>query len=134
MNKLEKLHKEIQKENRRIEMMKNTISLDVDFMRSEVKKAKNKIVDLQMKFDKEYNLNIIKNNIIMKNILGTTEDLTFYNKEGVLVYEFYAFSDDYSFEYTFDENGEQLTYKNSSGVKRGFEIPFEFTIEGLTQN
>ena len=54
MNKLEKLHKEIQKENRRIEMMKNTISLDVDFMRSEVKKAKNKIVDLQMKFDKEY--------------------------------------------------------------------------------
>ena len=54
MNKLEKLHKEIQKENRRIEIMKNTISLDVDFMRSEVKKAKNKIVDLQMKFDKEY--------------------------------------------------------------------------------
>ena len=54
MNKLEKLHKEIQKENRRIEMMKNTISLDVDFMRSEVKKAKNKIVDLQGEFDKEY--------------------------------------------------------------------------------
>ena len=24
----------------------------------------------------------------MKNILGTTEDLTFYNKEGVKVYDF----------------------------------------------
>ena len=80
------------------------------------------------------NLNIIKNNIIMKNILGTTEDLTFYNKEGALVYEFYAFSDGYSYERTYDENGDMLTYKNSEGVKRGFEIPFEFTIEGLTRN
>jgi hypothetical protein len=55
MTKLEKLHKEITKENRRIDMIISTISLDVDFMRSEVKKAKNKIVDLQSKFDKEYN-------------------------------------------------------------------------------
>ena len=56
MTKLQKLHKEITKENRRIDMLKSTISLDVDFMRSEVKKAKNKIVKLQEEFDNEYDL------------------------------------------------------------------------------
>tara|TARA_R110002167_G_scaffold34120_1_gene109039 strand:- start:234 stop:413 length:180 start_codon:yes stop_codon:yes gene_type:complete len=54
MTKLQKLHKKITKENKRIDMLKNTISLDVDFMRSEVKKAKNKIAEFQAEFDKEY--------------------------------------------------------------------------------
>ena len=56
MTKLEKLHKEITKENRRIDMLKNTISLDVDFMRSEIKKAKSNIIELQEEFDNEYEL------------------------------------------------------------------------------
>ena len=55
MDKLQKLHKEITKENKRIYMLKSTISLDVDFMRNEIQKAKNKIVNLQEQFNKEYN-------------------------------------------------------------------------------
>ena len=54
MTKLEKLHKEIQKENRRIDMMKTTKGLDVDFMRSEIKTAKSKVIELQAEFNKEY--------------------------------------------------------------------------------
>jgi len=56
MTKLEKLHKEIQKENRRIDMMKNTKGLDVDFMRNTIKESKSKIVELQKEFDNEYEL------------------------------------------------------------------------------
>lgn len=56
MTKLEKLHKEIQKENRRIEMMKTTKGLDVDFMRNTIKESKSKIVELQTEFDNEYEL------------------------------------------------------------------------------
>ena len=55
MTKLQELHKEITKENKRIDMLKSTISLDVDFVRNEIKKAKNKIVNLQEEFNKEYN-------------------------------------------------------------------------------
>ena len=55
MTKLQKLHKEITKENKRINMLKSTISLDVDFMTNEIQKAKNKIVNLQEEFNKEYN-------------------------------------------------------------------------------
>ena len=54
MTKLETLHGQIVKEQRRIEMLKNTKELDVDFMRSEIKEAKNKIVELQKEFDNEY--------------------------------------------------------------------------------
>ena len=89
----------------------------------------------------------------MKNILGTTEDLIFYNKEGKRVYTFqkrsygysfeltydengnaltYTDSNNYSYEYTRDENGNELTFKDSDGEKRGFEIP-EFTMEELIQ-
>ena len=49
----------------------------------------------------------------MKNILGNKEDLEFYNKEKVKVYEFYTYSDSRnSYEYTYDKNGMALTYKN----------------------
>lgn len=89
----------------------------------------------------------------MKNILGTTEDLKLYNKDGKRVYVFktdlngysYEFTFDkygntltyrnskgYSSEFTYDESGNELTYKNSDGVERGFNIP-EFTMEELTQ-
>ena len=89
----------------------------------------------------------------MKNILGTTENLEFYNKDGVKVYEFKTNIYGYSFEYTYDkngntlthrnsygyfhkytrdENGDELTFKNSDGNERGFDIP-EFTMEELTQ-
>ena len=68
----------------------------------------------------------------MKNILGKTENLKLYNKEGIRVYEFSACTDRYYFEFTYDENGKVLTYKNSEGVERGFEIP-EFTMEEVSQ-
>mgnify|MGYP003652569484 FL=1 len=51
----------------------------------------------------------------MKNILGTQEDLNLYNKAGNLVYKFTKDSYGYSYEYTRDENGKILTYKNSNG-------------------
>ena len=87
----------------------------------------------------------------MKNILGKTEGLTLYNKEGKRVYEFDTYSDRYSYERTYDSygnvltyknsdgyssestydsNGNLLTYKDSDGVSRGFDIP-EFTMEEL---
>lgn len=54
MTRLETLHGQITKEQRRIEMLKNTKELDVDFMREELRAAKNKIVELQKEFDNEY--------------------------------------------------------------------------------
>ena len=54
MRKLEKLHKEMQKENRRIEMIKNTKGIDVDFMRNTIKESKSKLIELQTDFDNEY--------------------------------------------------------------------------------
>jgi hypothetical protein len=89
----------------------------------------------------------------MKNILGTTKDLVFYNKEGVLVYKFIVrpnesraeyfyekngrllkriVSDGYWEEYTRNSYGSELTFKDSNGAERGFEIP-EFTMEELVQ-
>ena len=89
----------------------------------------------------------------MKNILGTTEDLRFYNKDGKRAYGFKTDSNGYSYEFTFDKygntltyrnskgyfyestydkNGNELTYKDSKGGYRGFYIP-EFTMEELTQ-
>jgi hypothetical protein len=89
----------------------------------------------------------------MKNILGTTENLELFNKDGVKVYEFekdsngdwseYTYdSNGYTltrkdsngnwYEYTRDSNGNELTYKDSNGVSRGFEIP-EYTMEELVE-
>ena len=51
----------------------------------------------------------------MKNILGKTESLELFNKEGKRVYDFYKRSDGYSAESTYDSNGNELTYKNSTG-------------------
>ncbi len=89
----------------------------------------------------------------MKNILGTTENLELFNKEGKLLYEFCKDSNGFSFEYTrdsngkeltykdsngfsneytYDSNGNELTYKDSNGVKLGFDIP-EYTMEQLVE-
>ena len=71
----------------------------------------------------------------MKNILGTQENLTLYNKAGIVTYKFfkglyysyertydgngntltYKDSNVYSWESTYDDDGNQLTYKNSNG-------------------
>ena len=51
----------------------------------------------------------------MKNILGKTENLELFNKEGKKVYEFYKSSSGITYEYTYDSNGNELTYKNSNG-------------------
>ena len=89
----------------------------------------------------------------MKNLLGTTENLKLYDKNGTLIYEFYKNSNGYSYKYTYDSNGNQLTFENSdaysykytydsngnrltfedsSGVKRGFNIP-ELTFEEVVE-
>ena len=52
--KLETLHGQIVKEQRRIEMLKNTKEIDADFLREEIKDAKRKIAELQKEFDNEY--------------------------------------------------------------------------------
>lgn len=58
MTKLETLHGQIVKEQRRIEMLKNTKSNGdadwYDFVNEETKKAKIKIEELQKEFDNEY--------------------------------------------------------------------------------
>ena len=89
----------------------------------------------------------------MKNVLGNKEDLKFYNEEGVKVYEFCTLSYTDSYEYTYDKNGiiltsknstgywskrtrdekgNELTYENSYGTKRGFNVS-EFTMEQLVK-
>jgi hypothetical protein len=89
----------------------------------------------------------------MKNILGKTENLSLFDKDGRLLYNFgkglYAYSyettydingntltykdsNGYSYESTYDSNGNELTYKNSYGLTRGFDIP-EYTMEELIE-
>jgi YD repeat-containing protein len=51
----------------------------------------------------------------MKNILGKTENLDLFNKDGKRVYEFIKDSDGYIYEYTYDLQGNPLTFKNSNG-------------------
>ena len=41
----------------------------------------------------------------MKNILGTTEDLKFYDEDQNLIYYFHKDSNGYSSERTYDSNG-----------------------------
>ena len=51
----------------------------------------------------------------MKNILNTTENLEFYDKKGNLVYVYFKYSGGYSYEKTYNQQGNVLTYKNSKG-------------------
>lgn len=59
MTILETLHKQITKEQKRIELVKNAYrfnNLDANFSNKEIGAAKEKIETLQKEFDKEYNL------------------------------------------------------------------------------
>ena len=51
----------------------------------------------------------------MLNKNGNTENLEEYHSNGKLSYQFLKRSNGYSYEYTFDKNGNTLTYKNSKG-------------------
>ena len=44
----------------------------------------------------------------------------------------YRDSNGYSWEKTYDNNGSELTFKDSDGKERGFDIP-EFTMEQLVE-
>lgn len=59
MTTLETLHRQITKEQKRIEILKNTKSNGeadwYDFVNEEIKEAKEKISELQKEFDNEYN-------------------------------------------------------------------------------
>ena len=87
----------------------------------------------------------------MKNILGKDKNLELFNDKGKKVYEYirafcgmwyeytyddkgneltYKNSDGYWYQFTYDEKGNELTYKNSDGVTIGFDIP-EYTMEEL---
>jgi hypothetical protein len=77
----------------------------------------------------------------MKNIQGKDESLDFYNDKGVLVYTYYVGtwltyentydnnsniltyknSEGYWFEFTRDSEGKELTFEDSLGTHRGFE-------------
>ena len=51
----------------------------------------------------------------MKNALGKKESLNLYNDKGGLVYGFYESYNGRWIERTFDDNGKELTFKNSNG-------------------
>ncbi len=51
----------------------------------------------------------------MKNKFGTQENLTLYNKAGIITYKFVKDSNGSSWEKTYDEFGNTLTFKNSDG-------------------
>jgi YD repeat-containing protein len=52
----------------------------------------------------------------MKNALGTEENLELFNKEGQRVYRYCKDIEGLSYESTYDERGNKLTYKSSSGL------------------
>jgi hypothetical protein len=61
MTTLKTLHKQISKEQKRIEMLKNTKNISgsadfYDFINSEIKQAKQKIAEYKIQFDAEYDL------------------------------------------------------------------------------
>jgi len=75
----------------------------------------------------------------MKNILGTQKDLELFNKASQRVYCYYKDSTGYSYEETYDERGNKLTFKNSEGHiwestydERGNELTFKNS-NGVTQ-
>ena len=51
----------------------------------------------------------------MKNKLVINEDLKEHHSNGEMSYKYFKYSDDCSFECTYNESGNILTYKNSEG-------------------
>jgi len=52
----------------------------------------------------------------MKNIKGTEENLNLFNENGIKVYEYFKNSYGFSYERTYDSQGNELTFKNSKGT------------------
>ena len=52
----------------------------------------------------------------MKNIEGTEENLELFDENGIVFYEYLKYPSGHSYEYTYDSNGNELTYKNSNGT------------------
>ena len=57
-----------------------------------------------------------------------SDEVKLYHKNGGLALWYYKDSDGYWSESTYDENGNELTFKDSDGVTRGFDTK-ELTIE-----
>jgi YD repeat-containing protein len=66
---------------------------------------------------------------MIKDSRGYSWEYTYDSNGNVLTYKD---SDGYSSEYTYDSNGKELTFKDSDGIKRGFDIP-EYTMEELVE-
>ena len=64
----------------------------------------------------------------MVNKYGKKEILVEYYANGNASYDFSVDDDGYCFEYTYDENSKQLTYRNSEGYSKGFEKSKQETI------
>ena len=72
----------------------------------------------------------------MKNIKeylkSDDKEIRLYHKNGKVSLKYLEFSDGDWLEYTYNDNGNELTYKNSSGVERGFDIE-EMTMEEVCE-
>ena len=65
----------------------------------------------------------------MVNKYGKKEVLVEYYNNGKVSYDFGVdYDNGYCFEYTYDENSKQLTYRNSEGAFEGFDKPKKETI------
>ena len=51
----------------------------------------------------------------MKNIFNTEENLELFNENGIKVYKYFKNSNGFSYERTYDSNGNELTHKDSTG-------------------
>ena len=51
----------------------------------------------------------------MKNIFNTEENLKLFNENGIKVYKYFKNSNGFSYERTYDSNGNELTHKDSTG-------------------
>ena len=72
----------------------------------------------------------------MKNIKeylkSEDKEIILYHKNGEIRIKYLEASNGHWWEYTYDDNGNRLTYKNVRGVERGFDIE-EMTIEEICE-
>jgi hypothetical protein len=66
----------------------------------------------------------------MKNIFNTEENLELFDDNGIKVYEYFKNSDGYSEEFTYDSNGNKLTFKDSRGYS--YECTYDSDNKELT--
>jgi hypothetical protein len=65
----------------------------------------------------------------MVNKHGEKESLTEYHDNENISYDFGVSNNGYCFEYTYDKNKKEITYRNSDGLSRGFDKPKQETNE-----